>query len=71
VKPYENSEQEVLLGKMGSNQTNDQTGQTTVWHTSSGYASDLTDEQWTIIRPMPSWGAGRPLKFELRRTHIC
>lgn len=38
-------------------------------HRSSGYASDLTDDQWGLIRallPMPKWGPGRPVKLNLR-----
>ena len=38
-------------------------------HRTSGYASDLTDEQWEIIRPLlpsPSWRAGRPIKLDMR-----
>lgn len=35
----------------------------------SGYASDLTDAQWDLIKtllPMPHWGPGRPMHLDLR-----
>ena len=38
-------------------------------HRTSGYASDLTDEQWEIIKallPPPHWGPGRPVRLNLR-----
>ncbi len=38
-------------------------------HTSAGYPSDLTDEQWAIIERMDinqPWGPGRPMSLELR-----
>ena len=38
-------------------------------HKSSGYPSDLTDEQWAIIAGLDinkHWGPGCPLRLELR-----
>lgn len=38
-------------------------------HNESGYSSDLTDEQWTIIEPLlplEHWGPGRPIEIDMR-----
>lgn len=38
-------------------------------HKSSGYASDLTEEQWAIVHPLlpiEHWGAGRPIELDMR-----
>lgn len=38
-------------------------------HTSTGYPSDLTDEQWALIEKQDinkHWGPGRPLQLDLR-----
>ena len=38
-------------------------------HKNEGYASDLTDEQWEVIRPLlpvDHWGAGRPIELDMR-----
>jgi len=38
-----------------------------VSHTASGYASDVTDEQWTIIEPLiPVYRWGRPRELDMR-----
>jgi putative transposase len=40
-----------------------------VCHKSTGYPSDLSDEQWAIIQAMDinkHWGPGRPMRLELR-----
>lgn len=38
-------------------------------HKSEGYASDLSDAQWALVRPflaMEHWGAGRPVEIDRR-----
>jgi putative transposase len=40
-----------------------------VCHKSSGYPSEMSDEQWAIIKAMDinrHWGPGRPMRLEVR-----
>jgi len=42
-----------------------------VSHKNEGYASDLTDAQWALIRPLlpiAHWGPGRPIELDMRRV---